>query len=90
MRDFTKTKAALAKFDKADAEYGAWVSRLPNGKALEFLNELNKLGRDVGQAFFEETSDINHASCAGLVKPSEWLRKTIGVPYDTERLKARS
>lgn len=90
MRDFTKTKAALALFDKTDEEYGAWAARLPNGEALEFLNQLNAIGRAVGQCFFEETSDINYASCAILVKPSEWLRRTIGVPYDKERLRDRS
>jgi len=89
MRDFTKTKAALAAYDTADAAFAAELATLSNQKAYAAFEELERLVLEVSRCFFEETCDINSSSCVNTVTPSAWLRKTIGVPYDAERLKAR-
>ena len=78
-RDFTKTKAALAVYDKADEKFRASSERLSNKKVMQALEELDTLSLAVGRAFCEETSDVNSMSCATVAKPGEWLRRTIGV-----------
>lgn len=81
MRDFTRTKAALQKYDAADAAFEIQSQQLSTSKLLPVFDELQRLGREVGRCFFEETSDINGPSCITVVRPSPWLRKTIGLPY---------
>ena len=79
MRDFTKTRAAVAAYDTHHAEFCAWCEHLSGKDALAMLAESDALKLAVGVAFCEETSDINHMDIARLVGPDAWLRRTIGL-----------
>ena len=82
-RDFTKTKAALAQYDAMDDELNVLLDKRASTKTvLDYFARLEAAALAVGKAYVSDTSDINSACCATSVKPSPWLRRMIGVPFD--------
>lgn len=66
-----KTKAAIAAYDEHDAICTVdSIVDLPRGAAMKLFNELDRLGREVGVAFGEETKDRNNPqTCADCIRP---------------------
>lgn len=83
VRDFTKTKAALAQYDAMDDELNEMLDKNASTlTVLDFFARLEAAALEVGRAYVSDTSDINSACCATSVKPSPWLRRMIGVSFD--------
>lgn len=81
--DFTRTEAALAKYDAEVAAAWAKVNAMSNeeltdGHVYKAVHTENRLGREVGRAFGLDTADRNNVeTCEGCVRPGPWLRNIV-------------
>jgi len=75
-REFTRTRAALAKYDECKAKWPALLaSNASVGNLHDHINEEERLARAVGHA-----SDINALdTCEACVRPDAGLRRLVGL-----------
>lgn len=75
---FARTRQAIEAFDTFTET--VWV----HSKALNWDKndaERERLGRAVGRAFGEDTSEVNSPdTCESCVRPSPWIRRLAGLP----------
>lgn len=78
MRDFTKTREALALYDAKLAVFNSdTFSRMRNGEAMKFFIEMQEMEREVCRQFIAATSDVNSPDKANVIGVGPWLRKMV-------------
>jgi hypothetical protein len=77
--DLTRTAAALAEYDRADAALTVdALAALPSGEAEAVLAELERLAREVGLAYGLDTAPLNSVeTCERCVRPGEFVRRMV-------------
>lgn len=79
--DFTRTRAALAEYDK----YSNWMDtttawQCTSERCIKTFAKLEELGKAVGRAYGEDTSSVNSPDTTeGCVRPNPWLRKMVAL-----------
>lgn len=77
MRDFTETRKALAAYDEKLALFNSeHFSRMRNGEAWKFFDEMEEMGHAVRRAFIAATSDVNSPDKVKVVG-LEFIRKMV-------------
>lgn len=68
--DLSRTAAALEEYDRVDAVFQAQVGKADQERSQNLMNAVNAAGRQVAEAFADDTADRNARNSALLMRPT--------------------